>query len=309
MSQALSLPAGHDTLLPQPPGGNGPGAALALLVHVGLIVALTNVVEWRTRTPEVVSAELWASVPQTAAPPPELPKAAPPPPPPPPPAPAAKAEPPPPREADIALEKARQRKAEDERRKAEELVAAERKRAALQQAENEKKKLAKKAEDDKRKLEDDKRKLEADKKKAAEALVKREHEAREAKAEEARLAKQREANLRRMMGQAAGTTGTPGSTGTAAQSAGPSGQYGGRLIAAVRRNIVYTGSLSGNPVATVEVTAAPGGSIISRRLVKSSGHKDWDEAVLRAIDRTASLPRDTDGRVPSPVTIDFKYGD
>ena len=77
----------------------------------------------------------------------------------------------------------------------------------------------------------------------------------------------------------------------------------------MRRNIVYTGSLSGSPVATVEVTAAPGGSIISRRLVKSSGHKDWDEAVLRAIDRTASLPRDSDGRVPSPVTIDFKYGE
>ena len=299
MSQALSLPAGHDALLPQPPGGNGPGAALALLVHVGLIVALTNVVEWRTRTPEVVSAELWASVPQTAAPPPELPKAAPPPPRP---APAAKAEPPPPREADIALEKARQRKAEDDRRKAGELVAAERKRAALQQAEDEKKKLAKKAEDDKRKLE-------ADKKKAAEALAKREQDAREAKADEARLAKQREANLRRMMGQAGNSSGTPGSTGTAAQSAGPSGPYGGRLIAAVRRNIVYTGSLSGSPVATVEVTAAPGGSIISRRLVKSSGHKDWDEAVLRAIDRTASLPRDSDGRVPSPVTIDFKYGE
>ena len=299
MSQALSLPAGHDALLPQPPGGNGPGAALALLVHVGLIVALTNVVEWRTRTPEVVSAELWASVPQAAAPPPELPKAAPPPPRP---APAAKAEPPPPREADIALEKTRQRKAEDDRRKAGELVAAERKRAALQQAEDEKKKLAKKAEDDKRKLE-------ADKKKAAEALAKREQDAREAKADEARLAKQREANLRRMMGQAGNSSGTPGSTGTAAQSAGPSGPYGGRLIAAVRRNIVYTGSLSGSPVATVEVTAAPGGSIISRRLVKSSGHKDWDEAGLRAIDRTASLPRDSDGRVPSPVTIDFKYGE
>jgi colicin import membrane protein len=81
------------------------------------------------------------------------------------------------------------------------------------------------------------------------------------------------------------------------------------LIGAIRRNIVFTGNLSGNPVATVEVTAAPGGSIISRRLVKSSGHKDWDDAVLRAVERTGSLPRDTDGRVPSPVTIDFNFRD
>ena len=96
---------------------------------------------------------------------------------------------------------------------------------------------------------------------------------------------------------------------TAAQNAGPSGTYAGKLNSAIRRNIIFTGNLSGNPVATVEVTAAPGGSIISRRLVKSSGHKDWDDAVMRAVERTGSLPRDTDGRVPSPVTIDFNFRD
>jgi colicin import membrane protein len=66
---ATALPA-HDSLLPRPPGGNGPGAALALLAHAGLILALTTVVDWRTRDPEAVSAELWAAVPQVAAPPP-----------------------------------------------------------------------------------------------------------------------------------------------------------------------------------------------------------------------------------------------
>ena len=74
----------------------------------------------------------------------------------------------------------------------------------------------------------------------------------------------------------------------------------------MRRNIVFTGSLSGNPVASVEVRAAPGGSIISRRLLSSSGHPEWDEAVLRAIDRTAVLPRDTDGRVPPLLIIEFR---
>jgi colicin import membrane protein len=288
---AAALPA-HDTLLPRPPGGNGPGAALALLVHLGLILALTTVVDWRARTPETMSAELWAAVPQVAAPPPPVPQVTPPPPP----APAPRAEATPPREADIALEKARERKAEQERRLAKEVEEAERKRLAQQKA-DEKRKLA----------EEDKRKQEADRRKLAEAQkLQREKEALEAKAEEARAAQQREANLRRMMGQAGGSA---GSTGTAAQNAGPSGTYAGKLIGAIRRNIVFTGNLSGNPVATVEVTAAPGGSIISRRLIKSSGYKDWDEAVLRAVERTGSLPRDTDGRVPSPVTIDFNFRD
>ena len=292
---AAALPA-HDSLLPRPPGGHGAGALLALLVHAGLILALTTVVDWRTRTPEAVSAELWAAVPQVAAPPPPEPQVAPPPPPP---APAVRAEPPPPREADIALEKARERKAEQERRLAKDLEEAERKRVAQL-----------KAEEKKKQAEEDKRKQEADRKKLAEAQkLQREREAQEAKADEARVAQQREANLRRMMGQAGGSAGTANSAGTAAQTAGPSGTYAGKLIGAIRRNIVFTGSLSGNPVATVEVTAAPGGSIISRRLVKSSGHKDWDDAVMRAVERTGSLPRDTDGRVPSPVTIDFNFRD
>lgn len=298
----------HDTLLPQPPGGNGPGAALALVVHLGLILALTTAVDWRARTPEAVTAELWAAVPQIAAPPPPAPQVAPPPPPPP--APPVRAEPPPPREADIALEKARERKAEQERQRAAEAAEAERKRLAQQKAEEKKKQ----AEEDKRKQAERKEaerkeaeRKEADRKKAAEAQKQqREREAQEAKAEEARLAKQREANLRRMMGEAGGS---PGSTGTAARNAGPSGTYAGKLIAAIRRNIVFTGTPAGNPVATVEVTAAPSGSIIARRLIKSSGNPDWDEAVLRAVDRTGSLPRDVDGRVPSPVTIDFNYRD
>lgn len=292
---AAALPA-HDALLPQPPGGHGPGAALALLVHLGLILALTMVVDWRARTPETVSAELWAAVPQVAAPPPPVPQVMPPPPP----APVPRAEAPPPREADIALEKARERKAAQERQRAEEAAKAadaERRRLDQQKADEKKRKQ----------LEEDKRQQEADRKKAAEAQKQqREREAQEAKAEEARAAQQREANLRRMMGQAGGSA---GSTGTAAHSAAPSGTYAGKLIGAVRRNIVFTGAPAGNPVATVEVTAAPGGSIISRRLVKSSGHKDWDDAVLRAVERTGSLPRDTDGRVPSPVTIDFSFRD
>jgi len=290
-SASLTLSRQHDGLLPQPMGGNGPGAALALLVHLGLVLALTTAVNWRTKEPEVFSAELWSSVPQIAAPTPPAPVAPVAPPPPPPVARTQPAQ----ADADIAIEQARKRKAEDDKKRADQLAAdAERKRAADKAAEDKKR-----ADDEKQRLEDEKKKAEEDKKR-------RELEAAETKAEEERLARQREENLRRMMGQAGGAAGNAGGTGTAARNAAPTAAYTGKLIARIRPNIVYTGSAPASATAEVEVRAAAGGSIISRRLVKSSGFKEWDEAVLRAIDRTPSLPRDTDGRVPDQLTIAFR---
>jgi colicin import membrane protein len=137
------------------------------------------------------------------------------------------------------------------------------------------------------------------------AQKQRELEIKRVKEEEARQALQREENLKRMLGQAGGT-GSPNATGTAAREAGPSASYAGRIVARVKPNIVLTDEVPGNPVAKVEVRCAPDGTIVGRRLVKSSGNKDWDEAVLRAIDRTEVLPRDTDGRVPSSIEIDFR---
>ncbi|MFY9511666.1 MAG: protein TolA, partial [Rubrivivax sp.] len=74
----------HDALLPRPPGGMAPGAALALLVHGALVGALALGVNWRMNAPEAISAELWAAVPQIAAPRAEEPLPAPAPAPPPP---------------------------------------------------------------------------------------------------------------------------------------------------------------------------------------------------------------------------------
>lgn len=294
MAQAGALPMAHDALLPRPPGGTGPGAVLALLVHAGLVAALTVSVDWRARTPDVVSAELWASVPQVAAPP--APVTAPQPAPVPPPAPAVPAPSPtpapappkaaaPPTEPDIATQRAERRKAEAERRKAEAEAEADRRRLAAEK---------KRADDEKAKRE-----------KAAQAA----QAAKEAQAQAERVAKQREENLRRIISQAGGVAGGTGpatSTGTAAQSAAPSAAYAGRLVQLIRGNLVFTGSIPDNSAAEVEVTTAAGGTIISRRVVKSSGHKDWDEAVLRAIDKTGTLPRDVDGRVPSRLVITFR---
>jgi colicin import membrane protein len=288
----LSL-QGADTLRPQPPGGMGRGALLALAVHGLLVVALAVSVHWRSQTPQTFSAELWAATPQVAAP--RAVESTPVAPPPPPPAPAptprvATPAPPPAVDAQIAIEKARQEKAKADRDKAErdKLAKAERDKAERDKAERERQAAAKaKAEAQAKREQQEQREKQAEK-----------------QADEQRLAKQREDNLKRMFGQA-GATGAPGSTGTALKDAAPSASYAGKLIARIKPHILLTQSVTGNPAADVEVRASPTGTILSRRLVKPSGNKDWDEAVLRAIDRTGELPRDTDGRVPPLLVITF----
>jgi colicin import membrane protein len=317
----------HDVLLPRPPGGNGTGALLSLLAHGALLMALTTAVDWRTQTPEAVSAELWASVPQAAAPraettapaPVPAPKPAPTPKPVHAPAPPQPAPPPPaPRaapaavEPDIATERARQRKAETdaklaaetEARKAREAKEAEAKKAAEVERRKADAERRQAEADARKKAEEDQRRAAAEKQRQEEAAQKQAQQA-----EDARLAKQREENLKRIMGQAGGATGSGGS-GTAAQSAAPSAAYAGRLVAEIRRHIFFdTSTLPDSAVPEVEVRTAPGGTILSRRLVKSSGHKEWDDAVLRAIDRISTLPRDVDGRVPPVILVAFRPRD
>lgn len=298
----------HDDLLPRPPGGMASGAVLALLAHAGLLAALAVGVDWRTQDPAVVAAELWASVPQVAAPRPTTPPPAPPPAPAPVPAPAPAPAPAPPPAAtqapdpQIAIEQERRRQA-----RAQEL-AEQREAARRQKLQAEA--TAQAARRDKARLDREAR-LKAEAEAAAKEKARLAQEARERAADDARLARQREENLARMLGQAGAATGSgaPTARGTAAQDAAPSATYAGRLVASIKPNIVFTEQLRGNSAAEVEVRAAPSGSIIARRLLKSSGHREWDEAVLRAIDRTGTLPRDTDGRVPPVITITFRPND
>jgi colicin import membrane protein len=266
-----------DPLRPRRPSGMGRGAMFALVVHAGLILALAIGVSWRSSEPAGVSAELWAAVPEVAAPAPVAPVV---PPQPVVPKPEPKVEPPPPKpevnEAEIALEKAKVEKARREREEREEREAKEKIEAVRKQRE-----LAEKQEREK-----------------AEKLAKAE------KAEAARLEAQRKANLERIQGLA-GATGAPTATGTAQRDAGPSATYAGRIRAAVRPNITFTDAVPATLRTEVEVRATPDGTIIGRRVVKSSGNSAWDDAVLRALDKTETLPKDTDGRVPSPMLLVF----
>ena len=81
----------------------------------------------------------------------------------------------------------------------------------------------------------------------------------------------------------------------------PSTGYQARIKARIMPNI------TGNPTckASVEIQSTNDGTIISRKLVKSSGDPAWDSELLKGIDKTSTLPRDVDGRVPQTITITF----
>ncbi len=303
-----SLPLGarhlHDPLRPPAPPGMGRGFAFALIAHAALLAALSAGVSWRTQDPPAFEAELWSAVPQAAAP-----KLVEPEPEPEPPKPEPKPEPkvqqPSPeelqaeRDAEIAIAKAKEKKKlEEERRRLAELEAERKKQQALK----EKEKLEREREKQlqaKREAEDKLKKEKLDKQ-----LKDKQAKAEEAK-REAKLEAQRQENLRRIQGMA-GASGGPSATGTALKSSGPSASYGGRIKARVRPNIIYTDIPVGNPVAEVEVRTLPSGQIVASKLLKSSGDAEWDKAVLRAIDKTETLPRDTDGRVPPVLVISFQ---
>ena len=300
----------RDPLMPRRPKGMGAGLGLAILAHILLILAIAFGVNWRAHEPAGVEAELWAAVPQAAAPraaepqpqpqpqPQPAPEVKPPPPPPP------KAEEPPPKPApdpQIAIEKAKleeQKKAEAKRVQDEE--QAKREKAKREEAKREEAKREEAKREEAKREETKRAQAELDKQRAKEEQERK----KQATADAAKAAAAREANLKRMQGMA-GATGGETSTGTAMQSSGPSASYAGRIIARILPNIIMTDAIDGDPKATVEVKVAPDGKIIGRRLLRSSGVAGWDDAVLRAIDRTDMLPRDVDGRVPPVMELTF----
>lgn len=278
---------------------------IAVLAHLVLLAALTWGVNWRRNAePVSVDAELWSALPQEAAPKPAEPVPVPPKPEPPQPVkpeptpePPPQAKPPPePPKVDIALEK-------EKLRKQKEAEQAERLRQEKIKEEKRKKELEKERQEKLRR-----EKLAREKKAAEEKAA-----AEKAAAEKLqKLAdKQRDEQMRRIANQAgmSGATGSANAKGTAPKASGPSATYAGRIRARIKPNIVFTEEARGNPEAEVNVKTAPDGTIIGRTLTRSSGLASWDEAVLKAIDKTQVLPRDTDGTVPPSLTLIFRPKD
>lgn len=266
----------------------GPGLWLALGVHGLLLLALALSMNWKMSDPAPVEAEVWSEIPRVAG---------------------GAAPPPPPREQPVvrrAPEPVKAADPEPESRRAPDLVIA---KTPPKKAEPRKPEPKPEPKPKREEL-----KREAPKPEPRKEALKTQTVAKPSKVTDpqsrsqtaAELEAQRQANLQRMMSSLGGGSGGPGA---AARSTGPSAGYAGRIIARIKPNIVFTESLNGNPQAVVEVRCAPDGRIMSRRLVSSSGVAAWDEAVLRALDRTEVLPADVDGRVPTLMQLSFKPRD
>ena len=306
---------------PPPPPGTGRSLGLALLVHLLLMVALTAGIQWNQDNSLSVEAELWAAVPMAVAP--KLVEAEPPPPPPPPPpAPKEMVKPPPEPtsnvDADIALAK-RKKQLEEDKKKQETLEAERLKKELLKKEEEKKVKLKEKEQKEikdkalkeKELKEKEKKEKERKEKELKDKEIKKLQEQKEAKpspADTKKLEAMRQENMKRIAGMA-GATGDENATGTAQRSAGPSDSYSGRIRGRIKPNITFTEDIASNAPAEVEVRCAPDGTIVGKKLIKSSGNAAWDNAVLKAIDKTEILPRDIDGRIHSPLVISFRPKD
>ncbi|MDE2400064.1 MAG: TonB C-terminal domain-containing protein [Burkholderiales bacterium] len=253
----------------------GKGAVLAVLAHLVLVVALTFGVNWKTHNPVVAEAEIWAELPQIAAPPP-------PPPPPMPvqePAPAVQEPPAPEPVADIPSAPQPKLKKKERKDKPRPPVAkVEPKPLPKPKKAREPREVAVTAPPVATKAEPPVATP------TTPALSWAQREA------------QRKANLARMMNNL-------GSMGTSARSAGPSSSanYRAKITARIVPNIVFTGVVNGQATTFVEIRCAPDGRILSHRLLDSSGVAAWDGAVMRAIERTDALPLDDNGRLPDTV--------
>ena len=117
------------------------------------------------------------------------------------------------------------------------------------------------------------------------------------------------ARLRAAAGAEGGSGGTSGS-GVGGGGNAPPG-WTDKVVKKVKPLIVFNPeSISGNPASVVKVNLAPDGAILSTDLISSSGNAGWDRAVLLALTRAESLPKDDNGKIPQrEVKLTFKPKD
>ena len=258
-------------------------AALALGVHGLFVLLLVFGVSWQTRHPAPVMVDLWAALPE-----PPTPAVKPRPPPPvkarepakaaPVPRPVEK-EPPPPKAPDIALEK--KKAAADRLKKLQAMQAAEEKaRADAAKAAHEKQLAEQKRQALLRQMEEEDLKQRV----AAEAAA---NEARVAKLTEARAAASKRQS----------------------EVASVVGQYRDLISAKVRGNTRLPGNLTGNPEVRCLVKVLPTGEVQSVRVTQSSGNVAYDDAVVRAIEKSSPLPlpSDRDARAAFVPELSFVH--
>lgn len=80
-----------------------------------------------------------------------------------------------------------------------------------------------------------------------------------------------------------------------------------RIRAKIKGNIVLPPGIRGNPEALFLVTQLPTGEVLDAKLVISSGHTAYDEAVVRAILKSSPLPKpDSAGLFERELKLTFR---
>ena len=245
----------------------------SLIAHLGLLAFLMIGISWNNSTSSGVEVELWDSAPQVVTPPePELKT-------------EVKEE-----AADIAIKK---KKVDKEPPKKE--VVKEKPKAVTPPPPKEKvKEKELKKEDPPKKADTPKAQSPAETK---------------ANAAAEKVRADQLARLRAAAGAEGGSGGTMGS-GVGGGGNAPPG-WTDKVIKKVRPLIVFNPeSVSGNPAAVILVSLAPDGAILSTSIQSSSGNAGWDRAVLLALSRAESLPKDDNGKIPQrEVKLTFKPKD
>ncbi|HRK78355.1 MAG TPA: TonB family protein [Thiobacillus sp.] len=280
----MNLPA--DAPFVSRPAPRLAAGVLALGVHVVFVLLLVFGVSWQTQHPAPVMVDLWETLPKVAPsvavkppePPPPLPvktpepvKAAPAPKP-------VVDEPPLPKAPDIALEK---KKAEAERLQKLKAIQAEEEQARAEAARkaHEKQLAEQKKRELLRQMEEDLMQRTADEEAASAALAMKQ-------AAERAAAGKRQAELARVVGQ-----------------------HRDQISAKVRGNTRLPDNLKGNPEVRCVVRLLPTGEVQSVRVTQSSGNAAYDEAVVRAIEKSSPLPLpvDRDARAAFVPELSFVH--
>lgn len=124
--------------------------------------------------------------------------------------------------------------------------------------------------------------------------------------EEVKLKQRREENLQRLLKNSAQE-----STHNSSNNSTSNPQYIAQIAAKIKSNTNFTlpNNLKDNPSVEYEVSLLPDGSI--RKVIKKKGSSLplFDEAVLRAIEKSAPYPPDKFGKIPPNFTISHRPKD
>lgn len=301
--------------VPRPPG-KWRAIALAAFVHAVLFAFLWFGVNWQSETPLSVEAEVWSPQNKDAAPKPQEVQQPEPPP--------VKAEPivkapkevketPVVPDPEIVLEREKKRQQQLKREQLEEAAREKKAEESRKEKTMQAQKVAQQQADEKRKAQLEaetlsKQKAALEQKKLASEKL-RKQDAVETK----KLNDLRDAEMRRIAGSENAATGS-GGTGTAAKSQGSRGDasYIQKVGAKIKSNTIFNGAdeVSNNPAVEYVVDLLPDGSIRGTpRKSKESGIPGFDDAVLRAIEKSQPFPADKSGLPPSRFTVSHRPKD